>query len=208
MTKDIGKIKLLKLENVACFRNMKIEFSDGLNVFIGKNSTGKTIILKLIYSILMGLSEALERKNLSKRSLGEEIGEKMAKVFQVEIVGRLSSRRKGSTRSKILVKTENFSIEVSFSTRSKAVKIESIEIGSTNSQFVRIEPREIDTLLRSIKVEPIFLPPKEVLSIFRGLREVYEKREFERSRKISFRFIKNHICSGDFTHFIKKRFYK
>ena len=162
MTKDIGKIKLLKLENVACFRNMKIEFSDGLNVFIGKDSTGKTIILKLIYSILMGLSEALEKKNpISKRRLGEEIGEKMARVFQVGRVGRLSSRKQGNTRSKILLKADNLSIEISFSTRSEAVKIESIK-GK--------KPR---------KIKPIFLPSKEILSIFKGLREVYENREFE-----------------------------
>jgi len=159
MAEDIGKIKVLRLENVACFRNIEINFSDGLNVFIGKNSTGKTIILKLVYSILKGL-ETLEKKN--KRRLGEEIGEKIARVFQIKRVGRLSARKQGNTRSKILLKTENLTVEISFSTRSKAVEIENIK-----------------TIERSIKIEPIFLPPKEVLSVFKGLREIYENREFE-----------------------------
>ena len=38
------------LENFTVFEKMDIEFSKGINVFIGDNGTVKTYIMKLLYS--------------------------------------------------------------------------------------------------------------------------------------------------------------
>lgn len=43
-------IKKLKLENYTVFENCQIEFGSGINVLIGENGTGKTHILKVLYS--------------------------------------------------------------------------------------------------------------------------------------------------------------
>lgn len=43
-------IKKIKLENYTVFENKQIEFGTGINVFIGENGTGKTHILKTLYS--------------------------------------------------------------------------------------------------------------------------------------------------------------
>lgn len=43
-------IKKIKLENYTVFENQQIEFSPGINVIIGENGTGKTHILKVLYS--------------------------------------------------------------------------------------------------------------------------------------------------------------
>lgn len=43
-------IKKIKLENYTVFENQQIEFGQGINVFIGENGTGKTHILKALYS--------------------------------------------------------------------------------------------------------------------------------------------------------------
>jgi hypothetical protein len=40
----------LRLENFTAFKELDVEFSPGLNVFIGGNSTGKTHILKVLYA--------------------------------------------------------------------------------------------------------------------------------------------------------------
>ena len=43
-------IKAIKAENYTVFENTTIQFSKGINVFIGENATGKTHMLKLLYS--------------------------------------------------------------------------------------------------------------------------------------------------------------
>ena len=153
------KVEKLNLENVACFKHLEINFSEGLNILVGENSTGKTVILKIIYSILEELSKV--DKDTNKRRIEEDIGRKLANVFQIETVGRLSTRRRGSTKSRIKLTAGDCFIEFYFSTRNKKVEIEGI--------------RNIEKFKN---VEAVFLPPKEVISLVKGLREIYEKREF------------------------------
>ncbi len=43
-------IKKIKLENYTVFEDQQIEFGPGINIFIGENGTGKTHILKVLYS--------------------------------------------------------------------------------------------------------------------------------------------------------------
>lgn len=43
-------IKSLRLENYTVFKENSLTFHDGINVFIGENATGKTHVLKLLYS--------------------------------------------------------------------------------------------------------------------------------------------------------------
>jgi len=46
----MGKITRLELENFTCFEKLNLEFSNGVNVLIGVNGTGKTHILKVLYA--------------------------------------------------------------------------------------------------------------------------------------------------------------
>lgn len=46
------KIQRLELENFTCFAHAQFDFSSGINVFIGENGTGKTHVLKVLYSLL------------------------------------------------------------------------------------------------------------------------------------------------------------
>lgn len=43
-------IKSVKLKNYTLFNDVNLDFCDGINVFIGENATGKTHLLKLLYS--------------------------------------------------------------------------------------------------------------------------------------------------------------
>ena len=43
-------IKKIKLENFTIFNSIDIEFCDGINIFIGENGTGKTHLMKAMYS--------------------------------------------------------------------------------------------------------------------------------------------------------------
>lgn len=51
MSENPNKIKRLQLENFTCFERVDLEFSPGVNVFIGENGTGKTHLLKAAYSL-------------------------------------------------------------------------------------------------------------------------------------------------------------
>lgn len=43
-------IDKISLENITVFQNLQIDFSEGINVIIGQNGTGKTTLLKMIYA--------------------------------------------------------------------------------------------------------------------------------------------------------------
>ena len=42
-------INKIKIENFTVFKNFETEFSEGINIFIGENGTGKTHLLKYLY---------------------------------------------------------------------------------------------------------------------------------------------------------------
>ena len=44
------KIIQLKLENFTVFDKVDMKFNSGINIFVGENGTGKTHILKVLYS--------------------------------------------------------------------------------------------------------------------------------------------------------------
>ena len=159
---DAPKLKFLKLENIACFERLELEFSSKVNFFIGRNSTGKSVILKLLYSVFSALSLIGNEIN-NKDGLEEELGKKLSRVFQVEKVGRLVRRSKGNKRGVVLLQTSSFSLEFSFSRESKKVQIK---------KGVKVGDLKLETT-------PIFIPPKEVLSYAKGLVQVYKEREFE-----------------------------
>ena len=50
-------IKRLKLENYTVFETQQIDFFPGINIFIGENGTGKTHILKVLYSACQSVDQ-------------------------------------------------------------------------------------------------------------------------------------------------------
>ena len=50
-------IKKIKLENYTVFENQHIDFCPGINIFIGENGSGKTHILKALYSACQSVSK-------------------------------------------------------------------------------------------------------------------------------------------------------
>lgn len=45
-------IKKINIENFTVFESMKMDFSKGINIFIGENGTGKTHLMKMMYAPL------------------------------------------------------------------------------------------------------------------------------------------------------------
>lgn len=58
-------IKSVELRNFTVFKNLNLDFSEGINIFIGENGTGKTQLIKAIYANLK-ISKSKNINDISK----------------------------------------------------------------------------------------------------------------------------------------------
>jgi len=144
-------IKSIKIENFTLFKKEKLNFSKGINIFIGENGTGKSQILKLIYSII--------KANNRDDRFNEAIVDEFKGVFRPtdkEIKNLISF---GEKKSSIKVDLSEYPINFNFTENSK------------------YEVNTKDTPSKFYKKETIFIPAQEILSHFKGFIATYNKRE-------------------------------
>ncbi|MHC5538329.1 AAA family ATPase [Singulisphaera rosea] len=154
-------LERLSLKNFSVFRDVALDLSPGINVFIGANATGKTHAMKAAYSLIKSARER-EGKTASdgkpKSIPSAKLVDKLAAVFRPdgEGVGRLVRRSRGRQASSIDLKFSEGGIVCSLTAPSLAkVKIRG--------------PVSFPSCL--------FLPTREVLSIFQGFLAAYQNRE-------------------------------
>ena len=75
------KIKKLTLNNFMAFENAEINWSDNINIICGENSTGKTTLLKVMYSLIKPLSSG-GKDNLTKEMEEQVFVKKIQGVFR------------------------------------------------------------------------------------------------------------------------------
>ncbi len=153
-------LKTLRIENFTVFSKAELQFSPGLNVIIGENGTGKSHLLKLGYTILKTL-ESFGNKTPAREIAEREFAKNLIDIFRPESLGRLASRVQGSAVSSISSTWgKEGSIEFSFSTR----KTEKVDI-RPNPQY------------EMLSSSALFIPPKEILSVFEGFQGALLNRE-------------------------------
>ena len=86
-------IKAIKAENYTVFENTTIQFSKGINVFIGENATGKTHMLKLLYSASSSSHAGTDFSNKIVRTM-------LPDDFKIS---RLVTRKQGYHQAKVAV---------------------------------------------------------------------------------------------------------
>ena len=105
---DRMAVKHLNLERFTVFDQISIDFTSGINVFLGGNSTGKSHLMKLIYSLLRAWWEI--DKDLGGNStksvaqiFSEGLKSKLAGVFHPvdRNVGRLVRRSRGRSSAEV-----------------------------------------------------------------------------------------------------------
>lgn len=62
-------ITQIKLENFTVFKDAEISFDKGINIFIGENGTGKTHILKVLYSACQAANPKVSFSNKIVRTM-------------------------------------------------------------------------------------------------------------------------------------------
>ncbi len=154
-------VNKLKLKNFAIFKHNEFGFSSNINILIGKNSTGKSILMKAIYSVIETLTVYGNENN--KDTIAYEISKKLREVFLVDKIGKLTTRIRGHSKTEVelefLEDSEESFIKFGFSTRSKNVEIKDIK--------------------RKKLKNAVFIPTKEIISVMdRGFIGLYEKHKF------------------------------
>ncbi len=156
-------IRTLHVENFTVFSDAEFDFG-ALNVIHGENSTGKTHVLKLLYSLLATLKPAPNQpspESPTKSWLEPKLAEVLAGVFRPDEdkIGRLARRQHGRSTARVRVELDTGgSLAFTFSSQhDKAVKVD-----------------EVPTAW--IQQPPIYLPTRELLSVYPGFVSLFETR--------------------------------
>ncbi len=159
-------LKSLEIKDFTVFKTADLEFAKGLNVIVGANGTGKTHLLKLPYAVMaMSAEERKRRKEPpTKTLLQRRIAEKISSVFRPEDrLGRLVHRQRGynSSEVKMSFRQPKTSLTFRFSSRAKSETI-----------VDRVPAKWQDK-------PPVFLPTRELLTLYPGFVPLYETRHLE-----------------------------
>lgn len=74
MMTDFPCHKSVRLQNFTVFKDLKLKFSPGINVFVGENGTGKTHLLKTLYGFQRNATHP-EMTVTRKPKVGSSAGE-------------------------------------------------------------------------------------------------------------------------------------
>ncbi len=153
----------LKLKTFSLFREAEFAFSPGLNVLIGANATGKSHVMKLLYSILkiktVGSNHA-GRGSIASEMTALKLQEKLQRVFRPDgdRLGRLVTRGRGRNHAEAALTWADSEFTFTLTTLGKVTV-------------------ERDTLPPVASC--LFLPTRELLSMYPGFIAAYEGRELE-----------------------------
>ena len=142
------------------FTDETLEFSPGLNVFVGRNGCGKSHLIKLLYTLVKECGEVPGHGSvLESTRLENRLEKKLAGVFRPDSdrIGRLVQRSRGRGVAEV---------SATFSNGKKC--------GFKLSSLDKISSAKGDVGALQMAA---FLPSREVLALYEGFLAAYEKRE-------------------------------
>jgi len=163
----IKKIRTFHLENFTVFRKADFEFCPGINVLIGTNGTGKTHVMKSIYTLLK--LEVLQFPNpefvqfpnlgffqhIKNISADHTLGE----IFRIMDIGSLVHFQKPDHSARAVVfKNDKNKSEIEIHNKNNAPVVQA-------------------ALTRDVVPPFCFIPSQEFLSINEGFIATYQNRE-------------------------------
>ena len=162
------KLQSLQMANMTVFEEAALSFSPGLNVFIGENGTGKTHLLKLPYAVVYACAHQGSKIQLppTKERLQRQIAEKLVGVLRPETLGRLV-RRTGLGRRRC-------EVELTVRHAGRSVSIAFNFASQSKSEVVVDQCPE-----KWLKPLPVYLPTRELLSIYPRFAALYDNHRTE-----------------------------
>ncbi len=161
------RIKKLEISNFINFNNTELNFSPSINLIIGKNNTGKTNLLKLLYTIVKSLEVYIKQKKLYGQTYKTILSKKTQEIFQ-------SSRENiGTIVSKNSSDNLRVSLDLSFLDDEEQINF---SFGRQTRKEIT-EVNEIPELLIDEKsnFNAIFVPAKEILSTHEAIKKSFKE---------------------------------
>lgn len=151
------KIQRAVLTNFSVFENVRFDFCPGINVLIGENATGKSHLLKLLYSVLKSAEQARKNPEGQSMQLTTVLAQKLLAVFRPDGgLQRIVHRRRGRTKATVALRTDSGDAVFTLSS-----------LG--NIQVTRNKLGEIGSA--------IFIPAREMFSAYEGFLAAVENRD-------------------------------
>lgn len=163
-------LKKLSVASFTTFDDIEFVFAPGINVVIGENGAGKSHLLKLAYAI-SAVSHAAGKESTppTKAQLQKDMASKLVSVFRPDRLGRLvrSHRARGVRGGRA-----GAAVTLEFSGPEDAWSFGFSSVAEVEVKFSQGgAPKQFPD------VDPIFLPTKEVISMFPGFAALYRGRE-------------------------------
>lgn len=147
-------ITRFKATDFTVFTDIEIQFSQGINIFIGANSTGKTHLMKAVYSACTLIDKNNDRT----------LAQKVNRVFQPISIGRLVHRAQGRKSGSFTVYRKN-----SDEQRERSIKLELSNLDKAE--------QKMNGWYDDNHVETVYIPVKDMLANAPGFRSLFSKRE-------------------------------
>ena len=149
-------LERITFEKFTAFEKLDIEFSPGINVFIGENGTGKTHILKAAYAAC----------DIAKS--GKSFAEKINNVFYPsgKQIGRLVKRSAGSSKGTVEVsrQLERGSVSLAMSLSNHTARPQNAAVSGLKAWM-------------EAPLEAAYIPVKDMMANAPGFRSLYDERE-------------------------------
>lgn len=152
------KIHSANIRNFTVLQSAEFSFSSGVNVILGRNGTGKSHLLKLLYGLVKVLPSGLSEHH--SQAFKREFAVKVSGLFRPDdnAIGRLVTRSVGRSSAAVSVMTDQGGIEFRL----------------TSPGNLHLDRLEASTDSES---PAVFIPSREVLAIYEGFVQAYESRQ-------------------------------
>lgn len=149
------KIQSVRLENCGRLSKFAYDKFSNINLIIGENATGKTSLLKMLYVAIRSMEE--HKRGNEARPISEILSEKLRWTFQVDKLGDIVNR------------ADDAPLQFSIKTNCPQSRLECQFSRSATTRVVKVFEPEAQKEGNSI-----FIPAKEVLSLFSVIRKSRE----------------------------------
>ena len=150
-------IESIYLKNFTVFDELEMKLSPGINVIIGENGTGKSHLLKAIYTMSSLYRTDRKDTQIGERTVRQTLTSKLINTM-MPIEAKLWKLRKSDATREAYIKTcspDFGNLEISFNFNSQKVSLPN----AASTTFSALED----------SVKPVFIPAKEICFIAEGL---------------------------------------
>ena len=146
-------ITRFRADDFTAFTNFEISFSPGINIIVGENGTGKTHLMKALYSACCVIGKNVDRT----------LAQKVNGVFMPDSMGRLVHRSagRGSGGFTVLRKNEG-------ETRERSISLQLTTLGKV--------VQKSNNWIEDANPEVTFIPVKDMLANAPGFRSLFSSK--------------------------------